>query len=80
MKNSILELINVSLPVRAVHDEGECSEEMLDLIDEYVVNSEEQFDDEFYDELDDELTEEDAEDEESGEIDPRWDALKKLKK
>lgn len=36
------EFITVSLPSRMIHDEGECNEEMEDLIDEYSVRSEEE--------------------------------------
>ncbi|MFT5860707.1 MAG: hypothetical protein ACI865_002821 [Flavobacteriaceae bacterium] len=90
IKDSMIELINVSLPARAVHDEGDCNQGMIDLLDEYVVNSEEEFDDELDDEYDDDdepmreqepeevVAEEDSEEEE-GDIDPRWNALKKLK-
>lgn len=83
VRGTLLELINVSLPVRAVHDEGECNDDMLDLLDEYVVNADDDSDDELYEELDEELeSESTAEDEEdvSEEIDPRWEALKNLKK
>lgn len=67
IKESILEFITVSLPARVVHeDEDDCDEEMLDLLDEYMINSE------YY-----EAPEPDIEDEE--ELDPRWAALKKLK-
>ena len=81
IKDSMLELINVSLPARAVHDEGECNNDMVDLLDEYVVNSEQEFDDEYDDDEKqlDVIDEEDSEYNE-GEIDPRWEALKKLKK
>ena len=66
-----------------MHDEGECNDDMLDLLDEYVVNADDDSDDELYEELDEELeSESTAEDEEdvSEEIDPRWEALKNLKK
>lgn len=32
---NILELVNVSLPARLMHEEGECDEQMLDLLEEY---------------------------------------------
>lgn len=77
VKDNILELISVSLPSRAIHPEGECNEEMIELLNQYRVNSddEEDYDDEdFEEELD--------EDEEEGEenVDPRWAALRNLKK
>ena len=58
------ELLVVSLPARIVHDEGECNQEMLNLIEQYTG----------YEDAD----EEDEQIEE--EIDPRWEALKKFKK
>ena len=63
MTDHILELITVSLPSRLVHEEGECNEEMIELLDNYSIHSDE--------ELDDEAEEE---------VDPRWAALKNLKK
>lgn len=65
VKDSILELITVSIPSRALHEEGECNEEMMDILEEYAVYS-----------IPEESTEE-VEDE--GPIDPRWEALKKLR-
>ncbi len=79
---TLLELINVSLPARAVHNDGKCNDDMLELFDEYVVNKEDDFNEEF-DELDEESEFENNKQEEedvSDEIDPRWEALKKLKK
>ncbi len=35
VKGNILELITVSLPSRMIHNEGECNEEMVELLDEY---------------------------------------------
>ena len=64
VKENILELITVSLPARAVHDEGACNEEMTSLLSEYVlVSIDEQEEDEALDE----------------DVDPRWAALNKLK-
>ena len=68
LNNHFLELITVSLPSRTVHEEGECNEEMMGLIDEYSLNSES------YEELEEEENEDDED-----EIDPRWNALKGLK-
>lgn len=56
------ELLICSLPARIIHPEGECNEEMLDLLDQYMGY------------------EDASEDEEIDEADPRWEALKKLKK
>lgn len=66
VKENILELITVSLPSRAIHREGECNEEMISILDEYVLIS--------VDEEDEDSSEEFEEN-----IDPRWSALNKLK-
>lgn len=63
LTDHILELITVSLPSRLVHDEGECNEEMMNLIEQYSFHS----------------SIEEEEDESEDEVDPRWEALKKLK-
>jgi uncharacterized metal-binding protein YceD (DUF177 family) len=41
----LYEILTVALPNRTVHDEDECNEEMLDLIDKYVDSSENQEED-----------------------------------
>ena len=56
------ELLTVALPNRAVHEEEDCNEEMIDLIDEYATSEKEDREED---------TSEDS-------TDPRWDALKKL--
>jgi uncharacterized metal-binding protein YceD (DUF177 family) len=66
----LLEFVTVSLPARVLHeDEEDCNEEMIDLLDDYVINP------------DDSEEEEESEiDDENDEItDPRWDALRGLK-
>ncbi len=70
---NILELMMVSLPLRSIHDEGECNEEMIEQLKEYVL-VEEKFDNE-----DDEDLSDDSEDEDNDDIDPRWSVLKGLK-
>ena len=70
--DSILELIMVSLPSRAVHEDGDCNEEMMAILDEYILVNEEEMEDS------DDTSEEDSENDEN--IDPRWSALKNLKK
>lgn len=79
VKKSLLEFMNVLLPSRTVHDEGECNQEMLDYLNEYIVNplDEEEDDsdsyrddDEEYEDADDEdqdLDDEDYDDEDNGE-------------
>lgn len=73
IKDSIHEFITVSLPPRVVHEEGECDEEMMALLDEYVVNSEN------YEEYEEDEEEVEPEEEDDEYIDPRWEALRKLK-
>lgn len=71
--NNILELIMVSLPLRSVHDEGECNKEMIAQLKEYVL-VEEKFDAEDEADFSDYL-----EDDDQDEVDPRWAVLKGLK-
>jgi uncharacterized metal-binding protein YceD (DUF177 family) len=63
VKENILELITVSLPARAIHDEDQCNDEMRSILDEYVLRSEEEIEQSLPDDE---------------EIDPRWQALKEL--
>lgn len=58
------ELITVLLPSRVVHEEGECNEDMVELLEQYTQGSTENWDDDDEDNDDD--------------IDPRWSALKDL--
>lgn len=44
LKAYLLELITVSLPTRLIHKEGECNEEMLELLDEYMSYTDEEDD------------------------------------
>ncbi|MBL4861738.1 MAG: DUF177 domain-containing protein [Crocinitomicaceae bacterium] len=71
IKENILELITVSLPARAIHEEGECDEEMMKVLDEYTVNSE--------NDRDSGEDEGDEGEDDDDDIDPRWEALRKLK-
>lgn len=84
LQENLLELITVSLPSRTIHPEGECDSDMLEILNEYRVNADdEDFDEDFDDEEDMEEaeSEEEAEfDEEDDYIDPRWAALKNLGK
>lgn len=84
IKNSLLEFMNVLLPSRSIHDEGECNQEMLDYLNEYIVNPEEdddddEYDDEDFDDSDDYRNDEDDDQPDDGPVDPRWAALKNLK-
>lgn len=63
LNDHLLELINVSLPSRILHNKKkECNQEMMDLIDEYSYPGES-----------------DSEDGDDDDVDPRWSALKGLK-
>lgn len=68
---NIYELITVSLPTRLIHEGGGCNEEMMDALDEYLLNPDDE--DEDWDDDDEDDGEDDDDD-----IDPRWSALKNL--
>lgn len=88
------ELITVSLPHRSVHPQGECNEEILDKLGDYLVNPGDEDEDEWDEEDEDwedseewddedENADDSDEDSEGGEdpdapIDPRWSILKNL--
>ncbi len=72
ISESILEFITVSLPQITVHKEGECNEEMVEILSEYILVDEKEQE---RNESDDDSTSDDLEG-----IDPRWEALKKLNK
>lgn len=84
----LYELITVSLPVRMIHEEGACNEEMVEALNQFLVNpdDEDEWDDEDWDDEDfddDEDWEEedddnDGDDDPKGDIDPRWSVLKSL--
>lgn len=79
VKDAILELIMVSLPSRSVHEEGECNEEITDILSEYQVYSLSEDEDNEFDS--DEEDDENGDDDQGrdDDIDPRWAALKGLK-
>lgn len=70
VRNDIMELITVSLPSRMVHPEGECNEEIVELLKEYIITS---------DVYPENGADENNDDDENDDIDPRWAALKDLK-
>jgi uncharacterized metal-binding protein YceD (DUF177 family) len=82
IRDNLYELITVSLPIRLVHAEGECNEEMMELLSKYTVQREES-DDEDQDDWDDDDDWDDEEDDDDGEDDfdpkdPRWATLRNL--
>lgn len=63
IKDSLLEFMTVLLPSRSVHDEGECNEEMLNYLNEYIINPGDEDEDDYDDEEDyDDDEDEDEED------------------
>ncbi len=62
IKDTLLEFMTVLLPIRTIHPQGECNEEMMQLLNEYLITSlDEEEDDEV---LDDEEYDDDYDDEE----------------
>lgn len=81
VKDPIYELIIISLPNRTIHKEGECDEEMWNLVKQYTINAEDEdedswAEDEEWDEDEDDDDWED-DDEEDDKEDP-WSILKDL--
>ena len=66
----IFEFASLLLPSRRIHPEGECNEEMLKEIDNYLMVESDNVEEE---------TDNDQEDPEDNDIDPRWSQLKNLK-
>lgn len=66
----IFEFVSLLLPSRRIHPEGECNQEMLKEIDNYLMVESEQ---------DEEETIDDENPPEADDIDPRWAQLKNLK-
>lgn len=64
----IYEFTALCLPQRRLHPEGECNDEMLEAMEDYLMV-----------EATDEENTQEATEEENEEIDPRWNALKQLK-
>jgi len=69
--NPIYELITTQLPLRVLHDEGECDEEMWELLQQHIVNpeDEEDLDDEDWDDDDEWGFDEDETDSDSDDDD-----------
>ena len=75
----IYEFIALSLPIKHIHAPGECNEAMLGALSKYLktdANADDMDDDDDFEA--DRAENAEAEDAESREIDPRWDALKKI--
>jgi uncharacterized metal-binding protein YceD (DUF177 family) len=72
IKHSLLEFINVLLPARSLHPEGECNQEMIDYLKEYMVNPLDEEDDDDWDD-DDEYDDDDFIDDEDDDPDSDWD-------
>ena len=65
----IYEVTCLAIPSKRVHPEGECNEEMLKAMDNYLMV-----------ESDEVVDTKEEQQEDNDEVDPRWAALKKLKK
>ncbi len=74
IKENILELITVSLPSRSIHPKGECNEELISILDEYIMVSNNEDSLEHKEDIIENTEEKDEY------IDPRWQALKDLSK
>ena len=74
VKENILELITVSLPSRSIHPKGECNEELISILDEYIMVSNNEDSLEHKEDIIENTEEKDEY------IDPRWQALKDLSK
>lgn len=84
----LYELLVLSIPLRKIHDEGECNEEVMQLYNQYIVNAnepddwdddfdeDEDWDDDDFDDFDETDDSEDSDDDKP--IDPRWSQLKNL--
>lgn len=72
IEQPLYEFSAILLPNRKVHPEGECNQEMLDRMDDYLIVEKE--------EIESTEGEKEETDETAEEIDPRWAELKKLKK
>jgi uncharacterized metal-binding protein YceD (DUF177 family) len=80
----IYESICLSRPAQRLHPDDEdgestCNAEMMEKYRELMSFGNDDIDDEFFSDLGIDLEEEDNEEDDSTEIDPRWEALKKLK-
>jgi uncharacterized metal-binding protein YceD (DUF177 family) len=69
VKDPIYELLTISLPVRKIHPEGECDEEMMKLLSQYTINvndpeSDEDWDDEEWDDDFEDFDDDEDEDDE----------------
>lgn len=71
---NIYEFIALSLPIKHVHAPGECNEEMMGALSQHLRVTSDEEDEELYDEENGENPDEG----ELREIDPRWNALKKI--
>lgn len=79
VRDSIYELIIVSLPSKFVHPPGGCNEEMIEILNQYSLVADDEENEEWDDddeEWDDDEDEDDGDDD--GPIDPRWSVLKNL--
>jgi len=76
----IYEFIQLSLPSKHVHEDGGCNEEMMQALDEYLVTELSESSEEEDSEAGPDSDQSEEEDSNEIDVDPRWEALNKLKK
>jgi len=62
----IYEFIHLCIPAKMTHEEGECNENVKEIVDQYLLTEEPNYNSE-------------SESEENSDVDPRWAALQELK-
>lgn len=72
VSQQVYELVVTAIPSKRLHDEGQCNQEMLKAMDDYLMVE--------ADEVNEDSEPSDENNGDDQEIDPRWSALKNLKK
>ncbi|MBL4706551.1 MAG: hypothetical protein JKY54_18625 [Flavobacteriales bacterium] len=70
----------MSLPSKHVHEDGGCNEDMMQALDEYLVTELSESSEEEDSEIGPDSDQSEEEDSNEIDVDPRWEALNKLKK
>lgn len=72
------EFIALQIPIRHIHEAGECDEEMVKTLKKHLAVDRNEIEDSDDDSLASDVSSEESEENTEREIDPRWNALKKL--
>lgn len=72
------EFIALQIPIRHIHEAGECDEEMAKKLRKHLTYDKNELEDSDDGSLASDVSSEESEDDSEREIDPRWNALKKL--